>query len=99
MRWSAARAFLGPALNRPNLTLWTAAQATRLIVEGRRIVGLEMDHEGKRKTIRAGREVILSAGAINSPHLLQLSGIGDPALLGGHGIGVVLALKGVGENL
>ena len=85
MRWSAARGFLKPALGRKNLTLWTA-QATRLIVEGGRVAGLELRHEGRRSSVRAGREVILAAGAINSPHLLQLSGIGNPELLAAHGI-------------
>lgn len=98
-RWSTARGFLSPALGRKNLTLWTDAQATRLIVEGGRVVGLEVRHEGKLKSVPAGREVILSAGAVNSPHLLQLSGIGDPALLSSYRIPVVHALPGVGENL
>lgn len=98
-RWSAARGFLSPVLGRKNLTLWTGAQATRLIVEGGRVVGLEVRHEGKLKSARAGREVILSAGAVNSPHLLQLSGIGDPALLSSYRIPVIHALPGVGENL
>jgi len=99
VRWSTARAFLKPALGRKNLTLWTAAHATRLIVRDGRIGGVELVHEGRKKTVGAGREVILAAGAINSPHLLQLSGIGDPELLASHGIGVVHALPGVGENL
>ena len=82
VRWSAARAFLKPALGRSNLTLWTDAQATRLLIEDGRVTGLELRHRGRAKIVRAGREVILAAGAINSPHLLQLSGIGDPTLLG-----------------
>ncbi len=98
-RWSTARGFLKPALGRKNLTLWTNAQATRLVIEGSRVAGIELEHEGQRKIVRAGREVILAAGAINSPHLLQLSGIGDPALLAEHGIAVSHALSGVGENL
>ena len=98
-RWSAARAFLRPALARRNLTLWTGAQATRLIVEDRRVVAIALRHDGIAKTVRAGREVILTAGAIHSPHLLQLSGIGDPALLAKHGIPLTLSLAGVGENL
>jgi choline dehydrogenase len=99
VRWSAARAFLKPALDRPNLTLWTNAQATSVVVEGRRVVGVELRHQGQAKTIRAGREVIVAVGAINSPHLLQLSGIGPPALLGAHGIAVAHASPQVGENL
>jgi choline dehydrogenase-like flavoprotein len=98
-RWSAASAFLKPALKRPNLTLWTKASARRLILDGRRVTGIEIEHEGQVKIVRAGREVILSAGAVNSPHLLQLSGIADPDLLGAHGIPVAHALPGVGENL
>jgi choline dehydrogenase len=99
VRWSAAAAFLKPALRRPNLTLWTHAQALRLIAEDGRIAGLEIRHQGAVRQVRAAREVVLSAGAVNSPHLLQLSGIGDPELLRGHGIEVVHALPGVGENL
>jgi len=98
-RWSAARGFLKPALKRPNLTLWTHAQVLRLLVEGRRVVGVEIRHQGQVHQVRAGREVVLSAGAVNSPHLLQLSGIGDPSLLQQHGIDVAHALPGVGENL
>jgi choline dehydrogenase len=98
-RWSSATAFLKPALKRPNLTLWTHAEARRVIVEGTRVTGVEVRHDGQIKILRAGREVILAAGAVNSPHLLQLSGIADPALLAQHGIPVVHALPGVGENL
>jgi len=98
-RWSTASAFLKPALRRSNLTLWTKAKARRLILEDRRIAGVEIQHESNVKTLRAGREIILSAGALNSPHLLQLSGIGDPALLASHGVTVQHALPEVGENL
>jgi len=99
VRWSAARAFLKPALRRPNLTLWTDAQALRLTMADGRVTGLEVRHRGEIKQLRAGREVILAAGAVNSPHLLQLSGIGAPELLQSHGIDVRHALPGVGENL
>jgi choline dehydrogenase-like flavoprotein len=99
VRWSAARAFLKPALSRPNLTLWTGAQALRLVTEGKRVVGLEVRQNGETKRVRAGREVILTAGAVNSPHLLQVSGIGDPELLQANGIRPVHALPAVGENL
>jgi choline dehydrogenase len=99
VRWSAARGFLKPALKRPNLTLWTHAQALRLIVEGGCVTGAEIRHQGQVRKVRAGRELILSAGAVNSPHLLQLSGIGAPELLRGYKIDVVHALPGVGENL
>jgi choline dehydrogenase len=98
-RWSTARGFLKPALGRPNLTLWTNAQATRLVFDGTRVSGIEVEHEGQRKIVRAGREVILAAGAVNSPHLLQLSGVGAPGLLSGYGIDVRHALPAVGENL
>ena len=98
-RWSTATAFLKPALKRSNLTLWTNAHALRLVTDGGRITGVELRHEGQVKAVRAGREVILAAGAVNSPHLLQLSGIGAPSLLAEHGIAAVHALPGVGENL
>jgi choline dehydrogenase len=98
-RWSTATAFLKPALKRSNLTLWTRAQARKLIVEGTRVAGIEIEHDGQIKTLQAGREIVLSAGAVNSPHLLQLSGIADPALLAQHGIPVTHSLPGVGENL
>ena len=99
LRWSAASAFLKPALGRPNLTLWTGAQALRLVTEGRRVTGIEIRHQGQVKLLRAGREVVLSAGAVNSPQLLQLSGIGDPEQLVEHGIAPVHELLEVGENL
>jgi choline dehydrogenase len=99
IRWSAAKGFLKPALKRPNLTLWTHAQVLRLLVEDGRVVGAEIRYQGQVHKVRAGREVVLSAGAVNSPHLLQVSGIGAPELLQSHGVDVVHALPGVGENL
>ncbi|HNG82069.1 MAG TPA: GMC oxidoreductase, partial [Burkholderiaceae bacterium] len=84
---------------RPNLTLWTHAQALRLTLEGKRVTGLVVRHEGREVTVKANREVILSAGAVNSPHLLQLSGIGAPALLKANGVQPLHELPGVGENL
>jgi choline dehydrogenase len=101
-RWSTAMAYLRPALKRGNVMLQPNTVAHRLVFEGRetpRAVGVEVEQGGKFVTFRARREVILSGGAINSPQLLQLSGIGDPALLEPLGIPVVKALKGVGENL
>ncbi len=98
VRWTTAKAFLKPAAKRPNVTLWTHAQATRLLFEGRRAVGLEVEHEGRRKRVAAG-QVVLSAGSINSPQLLMLSGVGDPAELADHGIETRHALPGVGKNL
>ncbi|MFC4172179.1 GMC family oxidoreductase [Microvirga sp. GCM10011540] len=98
-RWSAARGFLRPALSRQNLKVETHAHATRILFEGRRAVGVEFLQNGQLRQIRARREVILSAGAIASPKLLQLSGIGDGALLQQNGIEVLHHLPGVGENL
>ena len=100
-RWSAARGYLHPALARPNLTCLTGARTTRIIVENGKATGVEIfDEKTKAKrVIHAGAEVLLSAGAVQSPHILQLSGIGDPDELSQHGIKVVHALKGVGANL
>ncbi|MBT3332338.1 MAG: choline dehydrogenase [Rhodospirillaceae bacterium] len=97
-RHSAARAFLGPASHRANLEIETNAIAGRLIVEGKRVVGVEYTVNGQTRQARARREVILSAGAVQSPQLLELSGIGQPELLQDLGIDVVHALPGVGEN-
>jgi len=98
-RWSTANGFLKPAQGRPNLTVLTHAQAERLILDGRRATGLEFRQKGAPRSARARREVILAAGAIGSPHLMQLSGIGPGRLLQDHGIAVVHDLSGVGENL
>ena len=102
-RWSAAMAYLRPALKRPNVRLQTGALVTRMLFDGLpgapRATGVEVEQRGQRKQLRATREVILCGGAINSPQLLQLSGIGDPALLEPLGIAVTAPLKGVGENL
>ncbi|GAA0830900.1 choline dehydrogenase [Streptosporangium amethystogenes subsp. fukuiense] len=93
-RLSAARAYLHPVANRPNLEVRTRAHVTRILFEKKRAVGVEYD--GRK--VRAG-EVILCGGAINSPQLLQLSGVGDAAELGALGVDVVCDLPGVGENL
>lgn len=98
-RNSAARAFLRPAMKRPNVQVLTHAQVTRLIIEGGRALGVEVDRGGRREVIRARREVILSGGAINSPQLLQLSGIGPGALLQEHGIRVLRDNPNVGDHL
>ena len=98
-RASSANAFLRPALRQPNLTLRTGAHATRILFEGRRAVGIRYRRGGRETEVRANREVILAGGAINSPQLLQLSGIGDPALLAPLGIDMVESLPAVGENL
>jgi len=98
-RASAAACYLTPALGRPNLSVITNAHASRIIVEGGRAVGVEYIRKGAVQTIRADREVILSGGAINSPQLLQLSGIGAGDHLRQLGLQVVHELKGVGQNL
>ncbi len=98
-RASSANAFLRPALRRRNLVLRTGAHATRILFEGRRAVGIRYRRGGREIEVRARREVILAGGAINSPQLLQLSGIGDPALLTPLGIDMVENLPAVGENL
>jgi len=98
-RWSAADAYLRPALKRPNLALRTRAHAARVIFEGPRAAGVAYRWRGARRVVRAAREVILAAGAINSPQLLQLSGVGDPAHLQPLGIQPLHALPAVGEGL
>ncbi|OGB90622.1 MAG: choline dehydrogenase, partial [Burkholderiales bacterium RIFCSPLOWO2_12_FULL_67_210] len=101
-RWSTAMAYLRPALKRGNVTLHTGTSASRILFEGRdppRAVGVEVEQGGQKVVYRARRELILSAGAIQSPQLLQLSGVGNPELLRPLGIPVVAARAGVGENL
>jgi choline dehydrogenase len=99
IRWNTAKGFLRPALRRPNLRLVTEALTERLICEGRRVVGVRYRRGGRVAEARAAGEVLLAAGAINSPKLLELSGIGQPDLLRGMGIDVVHESPGVGENL
>jgi choline dehydrogenase-like flavoprotein len=98
-RCSAAVGYLRPALSRRNLTVTVDALATRIVVEGTRAAGIEFVRNGSMSIARAEREVILAGGVINSPQLLMLSGIGDPAELRTHGIGVRAAVPGVGQNL
>ncbi|MFZ1726832.1 MAG: GMC family oxidoreductase N-terminal domain-containing protein [Albidovulum sp.] len=98
-RNSAARAFLRPAMKRRNVTVITDAQVSRVIFEGRRAVGVDYRHKGTLRQIRAGREVILSGGAINSPQLLMLSGIGAAEHLKGKGLPVVVDNPNVGAHL
>ena len=98
-RCSAAVAYLHPAMGRPNLRVETGALAGRVLFEGKRAVGVEYSQGGVKHTARARAEVILAGGAINSPQLLQLSGVGPGDLLREHGIEVVADLPGVGENL
>jgi choline dehydrogenase-like flavoprotein len=98
-RCSTAKAFLTPNLSRPNLQVITGAQVTRIVMEGKRAVGVEYILGGEVKQIKAAREVLLSAGALQSPQILMLSGIGPAAHLKHHGIAVVHASPGVGKNL
>jgi choline dehydrogenase len=98
-RQSAAVAYLHPAMGRANLKVETRALTTKVIFEGKKAVGVEYLQNGVRKIAKARREVILAGGAINSPQLLQLSGVGPGDLLRDHGIEVVADLPGVGENL
>src|SRR5580693_1236339 len=98
-RVSAARAFLRPALSRPNLTLLLNTNVVKLNFKGTRCVGVTITTDGEVQNIRADKEVILAAGAINSPKLLMLSGVGEAKALRGLDIDVVENLPGVGENL
>lgn len=98
-RCSSAVAYLNPAKHRKNLDIKTNAQATKIIFEGTKAVGIEYHHQGQVKTIKANKEVILSAGALISPQLLQLSGVGNADFLKQFDIPVVQNLPGVGENL
>ncbi|HRW15813.1 GMC family oxidoreductase N-terminal domain-containing protein [Amaricoccus sp.] len=103
-RWNAASAFLRPAKGRPNLTIWTGAETRRLNLGhgpdgGLLCEGVELARGGETLSVRARRGVVLAAGAVNSPKILQLSGLGPAALLGDHGIEVRADLPGVGGNL
>jgi choline dehydrogenase/4-pyridoxate dehydrogenase len=98
-RCSAAVAYLRPAMERDNLTVEVKAQATRVVIEGGRAVGVEYRQGSQTAVARARREVLLAGGVINSPHLLMLSGIGDPDALRKAGIDTQVPLRGVGHNL
>ncbi|WP_109312406.1 GMC family oxidoreductase [Ruegeria sp. AU67] len=103
-RWNTSKAFLRPAKSRPNLTIWTEAQVEKLSFEksedGRlRCTGAAVHFKGQSIAVEASKEVVLSAGAVNSPQILQLSGIGPAALLKEHGIDVVMDAPYLGENL
>lgn len=98
-RCSAAVAYLHPAMGRQNLRVETNALASKVLFEGKRAVGVAFTQNGVKRTAKAAKEVILSGGAVNSPQLLQLSGVGPGGLLREHGIDVVADLRGVGENL
>lgn len=97
-RWSAYRAYLEPVMNRPNLTVRTHCLATRITLTDGRADGIVYSRAGAVERAETRGEVILGAGAIHSPHLLEISGIGDPQVLGEAGIGLVHALPGVGAN-
>lgn len=98
-RWSSARAFLDPARQRPNLTVLTGAQATEILFDGTRANGVAFRRRGRDERANADREIILSGGAVNSPQLLMLSGIGPADQLCEHEIPVRVDLAGVGQNL
>jgi choline dehydrogenase len=98
-RWSTASAYLVPALDRPNLKVESNAHVTRILFEGTHAVGVEYAQKKDKQQVRAVREVILSGGAVNTPQVLLLSGVGDSEILGRFGIPVVNDLKGVGRNL
>lgn len=98
-RWSTEKGYLAPARNRPNLTVITGAFATRIVLEGDRAVGVAFRHQGEDHVVHADREVLLCGGAINSPQLLMLSGIGPAAHLRDVGVQVAVDLAGVGQNL
>ncbi len=97
-RWSAANAYLKPALQRSNLDM-VRGFARRIVFEDGRAIGVEIERGGRVETVRANREVILAASAINSPKLLMLSGIGDAAHLADYGVGAIADRPGVGQNL
>lgn len=102
-RWNTAKAFLRPALKRDNLTLWHSTQVNRLQFDTQgkalRCIGVEVERNGNTQRAMVSKEVVLCAGAIGTPHLLQLSGVGPKELLKEHAIEVVHELPGVGENL
>lgn len=97
-RCSAARAYLFPHLSRPNLTVLTQATTHKIVIENKTAVGVQVHHAGQLKTMKARQEVLLCAGAMQSPQILMLSGVGDATELQQHGIDVKHDLKGVGKN-
>ena len=98
-RHSTAVGYLHPVMGRPNLTVETEAQATRILFEGKKAVGVEFLQRGSKRTAQTQGEVILAAGAVASPQLLEVSGVGQGAVVKGLGVPLVHELKGVGENL
>ncbi|HEY6239382.1 MAG TPA: GMC family oxidoreductase N-terminal domain-containing protein [Burkholderiales bacterium] len=99
VRWNTSKAFLRPAMNRPNLTVFTGAQVKRVRFEGRRALGVEFRRGDEELFAEARAETILAAGAIGSPHILQLSGVGPAEFLREHNVAVTHHSPGVGENL
>jgi choline dehydrogenase len=99
VRCSTANAYLKPVLHRSNLTLLMHALTKKVVLEGKKAVGVEFERDGKTHIVKANREVILSAGSIGSPHIMQMSGMGPSQVLKDAGIEVVHELPGVGENL
>ncbi|MDV6317035.1 choline dehydrogenase [Idiomarina sp. HP20-50] len=99
VRWSAANAYLKPAMKRRNLTIKTGIQVSKVLLEEKRAIGVELYEKSNTARFFVNREVILSAGSIGSPHILQLSGIGNPDTLSAAGIETQHELPGVGENL
>ncbi|BCI86573.1 hypothetical protein NIIDMKKI_17790 [Mycobacterium kansasii] len=98
-RYSAADAYLKPAMRRKNLRVLTEATATRIVIDGNRAVGVQYQRDGQAGVVQARREVVLCGGAVNSPQLLMLSGIGDRDHLAEHGIETVYHAPEVGQNL
>jgi choline dehydrogenase-like flavoprotein len=99
VRWNTSKAFLKPAANRPNLRVLTGAHAERLAIEGGEVRGVIFNHDGARKQANAARETVLCAGAIGTPHLLELSGVGRGAALQAAGIEPLIDVPELGENL
>ncbi|MGO4893686.1 choline dehydrogenase [Flavobacterium sp. W21_SRS_FM6] len=99
VRWSAANAYLRPAMQRPNLVVKTGVQVSRVLLQDKQAIGVELYHNKSKSQFFVNKEVILSAGSIGSPHILQLSGIGKPDTLLAAGINLHHELPGVGENL
>ena len=98
-RWNTSRAYLWPAMERPNLEVQTDALVTRILFQGNRASGVEFVVDGQRQKVEASEEIVLSAGTINSPQLLLLSGVGNPDHLKKHDIPVAIDLPAVGQNL
>jgi choline dehydrogenase len=99
VRWNARKAFLDPVKSRGNLTILKNAQVERLLFDGKRVIGLEFRRHNVVEKVLANKEVVLSAGSIGTPQILELSGIGDPKVLNANSVPVTHELRGVGKNL